>query len=56
MCLCLGKVSREWDFLGGAVDKNLPAYAGDTGAIPGLERLHMPRGNSLYAANTELTL
>ena len=40
----------------GPVLKNLPAYAGDMGAIPGLERLHMPRGNSLYAANTELTL
>ena len=30
------------DFTGGPVDKNLPAYAGDTGSIPGLGRFHMP--------------
>ena len=41
----MGKMSREWDFLGGAVDKNLPAYAGDTGSIPGPGKFHMPRGN-----------
>ena len=29
------------DFPGGTVDKNLPAYAGDTGLIPGLGRSHM---------------
>ena len=32
-------------FPGGAVDKNLPANAGDTGSIPGLGRSHMPRSN-----------
>ena len=31
-----------WDFLGGAVVKNLPANAGDTGSSPGLGRSHMP--------------
>ena len=33
------------DFLGGAVVKNLPANAGDTGSIPGLGRSHMPWSN-----------
>ena len=33
------------DFPGGAVDKNPPANAGDTGSIPGLERSHMLRSN-----------
>ena len=33
------------DFPGGAVVKNLPANAGDTGSIPGLGRSHMPRSN-----------
>ena len=33
------------DFLGGTVDKNLSANAGDTGSIPGLERFHMLLGN-----------
>ena len=32
-------------FLGGAVVKNLPANAGDTGSSPGLGRSHMPRSN-----------
>ena len=32
-------------FPGGAVVKNLPANAGDTGSIPGPGRSHMPRGN-----------
>ena len=32
-------------FPGGAVDKNLPADAGDTGSIPGPGRSHMPRSN-----------
>ena len=27
-----------WGFPGGSVVKNLPANAGDTGSIPGLER------------------
>ena len=34
-----------WDFPGGAVAKNLPANAGDTGSSPGLGRSHMPRSN-----------
>ena len=29
------------DFLGGTVDKNLPASAGDTDFIPGLGRFHV---------------
>ena len=32
-------------FPGGAVVKNLPANAGDTGLSPGLGRSHMPRSN-----------
>ena len=30
------------DFPGGPVVKNLPANAGDVGAIPGMGRYHMP--------------
>ena len=33
------------DFHGGLVVKNLPADAGDTGSIPGKERVHMPQGH-----------
>ena len=33
------------DFPGGAVVKNLPANAGDTGSIPGLGISHMPWSN-----------
>ena len=33
------------DFLGGAVVKNLPANAGDTGSSACLGRSHMPRSN-----------
>ena len=33
------------DFPGGAVVKNPPANAGDTGLIPGLGRSHMPQSN-----------
>ena len=33
------------DFTGGPVDKNLPAYAGDTGSIPGLGRFHMQKSD-----------
>ena len=33
------------DFLGDAMDRNLPANAGDMGLIPGLGRFHMPRSN-----------
>ena len=36
---------RDLDFPGGAVVKNPPANAGDTGSSPGLGRSHMPRGN-----------
>ena len=32
-------------FPGGAVVKNLPAHAGDTGSSPGLGRSHMPRSD-----------
>ena len=32
-------------FPGGAVVKNLPANAGDTGSSPVLGRSHMPRSN-----------
>ena len=31
-------LKRRWGFPGGAVVKNLPANAGDTGLIPGLSR------------------
>ena len=34
-----------WDFPGGAVVKNPPANAGDTGSSSGLGRSHMPRSN-----------
>ena len=33
------------DFPGGAVVKNPPANAGDTGSSPGLGRSHLPRSN-----------
>ena len=33
------------DFPGGAVLKNLPANAGNTGSSPGPGRSHMPRSN-----------
>ena len=33
------------DFPGGAVVKNPPANAGDTGSSPGSGRSHMPRSN-----------
>ena len=39
------KISSAWDFPGGAVVKNLPANAGNTGLNPGPERSHMPRSN-----------
>ena len=38
-------VKIHGDFPGGAVVKNLPANAGDTGSIPGLGRSHMPWSN-----------
>ena len=36
---------RDMDFPGGAVGKNPPANAGDTGSSPGPRRPHMPRNN-----------
>ena len=41
------KISRvtSQGFPGGAVVKNLPANAEDTGSSPGLGRSHMPRSN-----------
>ena len=38
-----------WDFPGGAVVKNPPADAGDTGSSPGPGRSHMPRSNEARA-------
>ena len=38
-------VSGAGGFPGGAVDKNLPATAGDMGLIPGPGRSHMPWSN-----------
>ena len=40
------------DFPGGAVVKNPPANAGDTGSSPGLGRSHMPQRTT----TTELAL
>ena len=37
--------SHKEGFPGGAVVKNPPANAGDTGSSPGLGRFHMPRSN-----------
>ena len=37
--------SINGDFPGGAVVKNPPANAGDTGSSPGPGRSHMPRSN-----------
>ena len=37
--------NKKKGFPGGAVVKNLPANAGDTGSSPGLGRSHMPRSN-----------
>ena len=39
------KKKKLRDFPGGAVVKNPPANAGDTGSSPGLGRSHMPRSN-----------
>ena len=36
---------KERDFPGGAVVKNPPANAGDTGSSPSPGRSHMPRSN-----------
>ena len=37
--------AEEGDFPGGAVVRNPPASAGDTGSSPGPGRSHMPRSN-----------
>ena len=39
------KIKTVSGFPGGAVVKNLPANAGDTGSSPGLGGSHMPRSN-----------
>ena len=39
------KRTEDRGFPGGAVVKNLPANAGDTGSSPGLGRSHMPRSS-----------
>ena len=39
------KGSKNRDFPGGTVDKNLPANWRDTGSIPGLRRSHMLQSN-----------
>ena len=36
-------IKSYWGFPGGAVVRNLPANAGDTGSCPGPGRSHMPR-------------
>ena len=41
----MGIILLSWDFPGGAVVKNPPAKAGDTGSNPSLGRSHMPRSN-----------
>ena len=41
----LFKVLKEWGFPGGAMVKNLPANAGDTGSNLGLGRSHMQWSN-----------
>ena len=42
---CKIKKLTMQNFPGGAVVKNSPANAGDTGSIPGPGRSHMPRSN-----------
>ena len=44
-CEISGLRNATGDFPGGAVVKNPPANAGDTGSSPGLGRSHMPRSN-----------
>ena len=43
------KTILHWDFPGGAVVKNPPANAGDTGSSPGPWRSHMPWSNEARA-------
>ena len=44
---CLQELLKvlQWDFPGGAVVKDPPASAGDTGSSPGPGRSHMPQRN-----------
>ena len=42
---CRYRKQTDRDFPGGAVVKNPPANAGDTGSSPGPGRSHMPRSN-----------
>ena len=45
-CVCATHIQKfNKGFPGGAVVKNPPANAGDTGLIPGPGRSHMPRSN-----------
>ena len=39
------QMKKHRDFPGGAVVKNLPANAEDTGSSPGVGRCHMPWSN-----------
>ena len=41
----VNKIRMCWDFLGGAVVKNPPANAGDTGSSTGPGRSHTPQNN-----------
>ena len=45
----LANKEKVMDFPGGAVLKNPPANAGDTGSIPGPGRSHMPWNNQAHA-------
>ena len=45
LLLAFKKLIDFWGFPGGAVVKNPPANAGDTGSSPGPGRSHMPRSN-----------
>ena len=43
--ILFGHERKEGDFHGGAVVKNPPANAGDTGSSPGVGRSHVPQSN-----------
>ena len=48
VCVCVYiyiYIYGEMDFNGGAVDRNAPANAGDTGSISGSERSHKLQSN-----------
>ena len=46
------KTGRMWDFLGGSVDRNLPANAGDMGSTPDPGRSHMPEATATRSLRT----